>query len=84
MTFAIDTGNKNPNTVPCSLHVAAPTGTNLKTWQWYDKKCNGSDFYVSWGYMAAPDAGILTLVKYVALTNAHTYQGQMANIPKLV
>ncbi|KAI3321781.1 hypothetical protein HD806DRAFT_545477 [Xylariaceae sp. AK1471] len=62
VTFAIDTGDENSNVVPCSLHISAPKDVSLETWQWYDEKCNDSDYYVSWGYLATTDAGIMTLV----------------------
>ncbi|KAI0532426.1 hypothetical protein GGR58DRAFT_180403 [Xylaria digitata] len=46
----------------CSLNLEAPEGTDPATWEWYDRKCEESDWYVSWGYMKDSDAGIMTLV----------------------
>jgi len=51
--------------IPCNVVVEAYQGTNLETWQWYDRQCTGSEYWVSWGYMADSDAGIMTLVRYV-------------------
>ncbi|KAI1505622.1 hypothetical protein F5X99DRAFT_428741 [Biscogniauxia marginata] len=61
VTFIIQDGS--PDGIPCDLDLDAPEGADLATWQWYDQKCSGSDYYASWGYMTAGDAGILTLVK---------------------
>ncbi|KAF2965851.1 hypothetical protein GQX73_g7725 [Xylaria multiplex] len=47
---------------PCSLNIEAPWGINVATWEWYDRECKESGWYVSWGYMKGSDAGIMTLV----------------------
>ncbi|KAI0392658.1 hypothetical protein F5Y17DRAFT_477533 [Xylariaceae sp. FL0594] len=48
--------------IPCKVVAEAYPGTDLKTWQWYDRQCTGSEYWVSWGYIAESDAGIMTLV----------------------
>ncbi|KAK7993495.1 Transcriptional regulator WAR1 [Apiospora arundinis] len=50
------------NQVPCNLHIEGPVNTNMSTWSWYDKKCIGSGWGVSMGYMNETDSGIMTLV----------------------
>ncbi|GAW12499.1 hypothetical protein ANO14919_018690 [Xylariales sp. No.14919] len=62
ITFSIHTNGDVYRPIPCTLHLKAPPGVSVATWQWYDRKCSNSDFYVSWGYMASADAGIMTLV----------------------
>ncbi|KAI0024463.1 hypothetical protein F4780DRAFT_602402 [Xylariomycetidae sp. FL0641] len=52
----------NSAVFPCALQIDGPNGTDLAVGQWYNKKCDGSDFFASWGYMEATDAGIMTLV----------------------
>ncbi|KAI5924158.1 hypothetical protein F4810DRAFT_146986 [Camillea tinctor] len=61
----------NPELTPCELNLAAPEGADLATWQWYDQQCEGSDYYASWGYMNAADAGIMTLVNPARDSNAY-------------
>ncbi|XXH00150.1 hypothetical protein Hte_006492 [Hypoxylon texense] len=46
----------------CMLVLTPPEGANMETWEWYNKKCEESGYYASWGYLAAQDAGIMTLV----------------------
>ncbi|KAI8633270.1 hypothetical protein F5Y19DRAFT_490463 [Xylariaceae sp. FL1651] len=62
LNFIIRFGNESSDFVTCDLRLDAPVGANLATWQWYDKKCSDSDYYASWGYLPASDAGIMTLV----------------------
>ncbi|KAI2643338.1 hypothetical protein GGS21DRAFT_495877 [Xylaria nigripes] len=61
MAFAIKTINEQAPFI-CNLHLDAPIGTDLRTWTWADKEMEGCGFIASWGYMAANDAGIMTLV----------------------
>lgn len=60
----------------CSLMVDRPVdrpieedqGENpvdLGNWSWFNQKCSESEWSVSWGFMEAGDAGIMTVVKYV-------------------
>ncbi|KAI0471778.1 hypothetical protein GGR56DRAFT_677654 [Xylariaceae sp. FL0804] len=52
----------------CHLDLQAPQGVDdLATWQWYDRQCEGNEYYASWGYLPAGDAGVMTLVRCVAL-----------------
>ncbi|KAI0434758.1 hypothetical protein F5Y09DRAFT_295576 [Xylaria sp. FL1042] len=67
MSFAIygsndDDQDDDDPAVSCTLHLQAPENSNIAKWEFFDKKCDESDFYVSWGYLAASDAGIMTLV----------------------
>ncbi|TGJ80907.1 hypothetical protein E0Z10_g7861 [Xylaria hypoxylon] len=62
ISFVIRTGDEDLEPFHCNLRLNAPVDTNLAKWEWYDKKCDDSGFYVSWGYMEASDAGIMTLV----------------------
>ncbi|KAI0130042.1 hypothetical protein BJ170DRAFT_297897 [Xylariales sp. AK1849] len=48
--------------VPCHITVSAARGTDLTTMSWSYQRCIGSEYSVSWGYMPAEDAGIMTLV----------------------
>ncbi|KAI1640558.1 hypothetical protein F4809DRAFT_662808 [Biscogniauxia mediterranea] len=61
----------HPGLASCELNLAAPAGADLATWQWYDQKCEGSDYYASWGYLPAGDAGIMTLVNPARDSNAY-------------
>ncbi|GAP93222.2 hypothetical protein SAMD00023353_5900380 [Rosellinia necatrix] len=61
MAFEIRT-SRYATAKTCFLRVYAPRGANLAKLQFYDKKCDGTNFYVSWGYMESSDAGIMTLV----------------------
>ncbi len=67
MSFAIDgTNGEDLEPVPCTLYLQVPDDVvDLAKWQFYNMKCQESGFYVSWGYLAASDAGIMTLVRYV-------------------
>ncbi|KAI2606535.1 hypothetical protein GGR54DRAFT_644150 [Hypoxylon sp. NC1633] len=47
----------------CVLSLTPPEGVDIQTWEWYNRACQGSGFYASWGYMATGDAGIMTIVK---------------------
>ncbi|KAI1776294.1 hypothetical protein F4818DRAFT_440661 [Hypoxylon cercidicola] len=46
----------------CMLVLTPPEGVDMDTWEWYNKQCEESGYYASWGYMAGQDAGIMTLV----------------------
>ncbi|OTA90246.1 hypothetical protein M434DRAFT_372066 [Hypoxylon sp. CO27-5] len=34
----------------------------MSTWEWYNRECEGSGYFASWGYLATGDAGIMTIV----------------------
>ncbi|KAI0907447.1 hypothetical protein F4823DRAFT_641352 [Ustulina deusta] len=72
MSFAIDgTNGEDLEPVPCTLYLQAPDDVvDLAKWQFYNMKCQESGFYVSWGYLAASDAGIMTLVSPTRDTEA--------------
>ncbi|KAI0377933.1 hypothetical protein F5Y04DRAFT_168083 [Hypomontagnella monticulosa] len=46
----------------CMITLYPPDGVNMSTWEWYDRRCEGSNYFVSWGYMNSSDAGIMTIV----------------------
>ncbi|KAI0599141.1 hypothetical protein F4775DRAFT_128518 [Biscogniauxia sp. FL1348] len=73
MSFLIHDAADDPSDfyTLCELNLAAPAGADLATWQWYDRKCEGSDYYASWGYLPAGDAGIMTLVNPARDSNAY-------------
>ncbi|KAI1487288.1 hypothetical protein F5X96DRAFT_161342 [Biscogniauxia mediterranea] len=72
ISFSIhDDDIARPGLASCELNLAAPAGADLATWQWYDQKCEGSDYYASWGYLPAGDAGIMTLVNPARDSNAY-------------
>ncbi|KAI1762808.1 hypothetical protein GGR53DRAFT_399232 [Hypoxylon sp. FL1150] len=46
----------------CMLVLTPPEGVDMQTWEWYNKKCEESGYYASWGYLNTQNAGIMTLV----------------------
>ncbi|KAI1340930.1 hypothetical protein F5Y15DRAFT_422808 [Xylariaceae sp. FL0016] len=46
----------------CELHLQAPNDTLATQWSWYDRQCEGSDYYVSWGYAEVDNSVTMTLV----------------------
>ncbi|KAI1458500.1 hypothetical protein F4805DRAFT_474471 [Annulohypoxylon moriforme] len=47
----------------CRLSLTPPEGVDMQTWQWYDRECEGSGYFASWGYMDTGNAGVMTIVK---------------------
>lgn len=64
LSFKINTMD-NTTPKPCKLDIAYPKGTNLKASIFANKKCVGSDYIISWGYMEGSDDGVMTIVRYV-------------------
>ncbi|KAI1415388.1 hypothetical protein F5Y13DRAFT_187491 [Hypoxylon sp. FL1857] len=62
LTIAFTILDGTPSGAHCLLHLDPPTGADLPTWEWYDRRCEDSGYYASWGYMPASDAGIVTIV----------------------
>ncbi|KAK6836693.1 hypothetical protein PG987_007188 [Apiospora arundinis] len=55
----------------CKLKLQSPKGVDVSTWAWYNQKCEGNDYTVSWGYDSKSDAGIMTLVSPARDRNAY-------------
>ncbi|KAK7959527.1 uncharacterized protein PG986_004381 [Apiospora aurea] len=71
MSFNIQDGSATGS--PCDLRLESPKGVDASTWAWYDQKCKGSGYTVSWGYNSTSDAGIMTLVS--PARDRHAYFG---------
>ncbi|KAI0896086.1 hypothetical protein F4806DRAFT_496210 [Annulohypoxylon nitens] len=46
----------------CKLILTPPEGADMQSWQWYNRECDGSGYFASWGYMKTGDAGVMTIV----------------------
>ncbi|KAK8029984.1 hypothetical protein PG993_011275 [Apiospora rasikravindrae] len=69
MSFTIQDGSTNGS--PCHLRLQSPKEVDASTWAWYNQKCQGNDYTVSWGYNSSSDAGIMTLVSPARDRNAY-------------
>lgn len=47
----------------CKLILTPPEGADMQSWQWYNRECDGSGYFASWGYMETGDASVMTIVK---------------------
>ncbi|KAI5865648.1 hypothetical protein GGS23DRAFT_595164 [Durotheca rogersii] len=49
----------------CMLALAPPADADPRTWSWYHRQCHGGigrGAFVSWGYAAAGDRAVMTVV----------------------